>query len=62
MAETISAPDRCAVGEESGADPRVDLVSFHEEFYRWLPTRGNALFELTDALLCSGTAVRTLVE
>ena len=62
VAVTISAPDRCAVGEESGADPRVDLVSFHEEFYRWLPTRGNALFELTDALLCSGTAVRTLVE
>ena len=59
---SISVPDRWAVGEESVPDPRVDLVSFHEEFYRCLPTRGNALFELTDALLCSGTAVRTLVE
>nr|WP_328799850.1 NF041680 family putative transposase [Rhodococcus sp. WAY2] len=38
------------------------MVSFREEFYRCLPTRGDALFELTDALLCSGTAVRTLVE
>jgi len=31
-------------------------------FSRCLPARGDALFELTDALLCSGTAVRTLVE
>lgn len=59
---SISVPDRWAVGEESVPDPRVDLVSFREEFYRCLPTRGDALFELTDALLCSGTAVRTLVE
>jgi len=59
---SISVPDRWAVGDESVPDPRVDLVSFREEFYRCLPTRGDALFELTDALLCSGTAVRTLVE
>jgi hypothetical protein len=62
VAVSISVPDRWAVGEESVPDPRVDLVSFREEFYRCLPARGDALFELTDALLCSGTAVRTLVE
>jgi hypothetical protein len=62
VAVSISVPDRWAVGEGSVPDPRVDLVSFREEFYRCLPARGDALFELTDALLCSGTAVRTLVE
>ncbi|MGH9259129.1 MAG: NF041680 family putative transposase [Acidimicrobiales bacterium] len=35
---------------------------FRSRFYECLPARGDALFELTDALLCSGGAVHSLVE
>jgi hypothetical protein len=38
------------------------LAGFRREFYRCLTVRPDALFELTDALLCGDTPVRSLVE
>jgi DDE superfamily endonuclease len=38
------------------------LDEFRREFYRCLPARADALFELTDALLCSDGPVRSLVD
>ena len=58
----ISVPDQGVVGEGSDADARVALTSFREEFYRCLQARSDAVFELADALLCAGGAVRSLVE
>lgn len=54
---SISVPDLEAVGEESRIDARVELAVFRTRFYDCLPIRGDVLFELTDALLCS--AVRS---
>lgn len=39
-----------------------DLVLFRAEFYDCLSARADALFELTDAVLCTGGPVTTLVE
>ncbi len=39
-----------------------ELAGFREGFYRCLTARADALFELTDALLCTDGPVRTLVE
>ncbi|MCC2280559.1 transposase [Streptomyces sp. ET3-23] len=39
-----------------------ELSCFRREFYACLTARGDALFELTDALLCSDGPVKTLVE
>lgn len=38
-----------------------DLSEFREEFYRSLPRRGDALFELCDAVLCTDGPVTSLV-
>jgi hypothetical protein len=38
------------------------LSRFRTDFYACLPARADALFELTDALLCADGPVRTLVE
>ena len=62
MTVSISVPDLEAVGEESRIDARVELAVFRTRFYDCLPIRGDVLFELTDALLCSAGAVRSLVE
>jgi DDE superfamily endonuclease len=42
--------------------PRNDLAGFRQEFYRSLTARADALFELTDAMLCADGPVRSLVE
>ena len=39
-----------------------ELSRFRQEFYRCLPLRADALFELTDAVLCTDGPVRSLVE
>jgi hypothetical protein len=39
-----------------------ELAGFREDLYRCLTGRADALFELTDALLCTDGPVRTLVE
>ncbi|HXV94103.1 MAG TPA: NF041680 family putative transposase [Pseudonocardia sp.] len=41
---------------------RGDLVRFRGEFYGALTARADALFELTDAVLCADGPVRSLVE
>jgi hypothetical protein len=41
---------------------RGDLARFRQEFYTSLTLRADALFELTDALLCAGGPVRSLVD
>ena len=38
-----------------------DLSEFREEFYRCLPRRPDALFELADAVLCIDGLVTSLV-
>jgi hypothetical protein len=38
-----------------------ELARFRQEFYRCLPLRADALFELTDAVLCADGPVTTLV-
>ncbi|WP_217898688.1 NF041680 family putative transposase [Haloechinothrix alba] len=43
------------------ADALGDLAGFRGEFYRCLPRRADALFELTDAVLCAEGPVSTLV-
>jgi hypothetical protein len=52
----ISVHD-CGVGGALGA-----LSRFRQEFYQCLTARADALFELTDAVLCADGAVRSLVE
>jgi hypothetical protein len=41
---------------------RGDLDGFRGEFYRSCTARADALFELTDAVLCADGPVRSLVE
>ena len=41
---------------------RGDLDRFRQEFYTSLTARADALFELTDALLCADGPVRSLVD
>ncbi|MEV7231204.1 hypothetical protein AB0M79_29925, partial [Polymorphospora sp. NPDC051019] len=53
-------PDTSVVG--SAAGPAARLAGFRRDFYQCLPRRADALFELTDALLCSGGPVTSLVD
>jgi DDE superfamily endonuclease len=39
-----------------------ELSRFRHEFYASMPARAEALFELTDAVLCADGAVRSLVD
>ena len=39
-----------------------ELSGFRQEFYRCLPARADALFELVEAVLCADGPVRSLVE
>ncbi|WP_196470095.1 transposase [Planomonospora sp. ID91781] len=43
-------------------EPLTASSRFRTDLYDCLPTRADALFELTDALLCADGAVRSLVE
>jgi hypothetical protein len=47
---------------EKHREDRDELGRLRDEFYDSLSARADALFELTDALLCAGEPVRTLVE
>lgn len=44
------------------SEPFAELSRFRGEFYSCLTRRGDALFELTDAVLCADGPVRSLVE
>lgn len=57
----LKLPDPPAVSVPA-AGPVGILAGFRQEFYRCLPRRSDALFELTDAVLCSGGPVTSLVE
>ncbi len=49
-------------GEGDTRARRGDLARFRQEFYTSLTLRADALFELTDAVLCADGPVRSLVE
>src|SRR3954470_14451457 len=49
-------------GEGDTRARRGDLARFRQEFYTSLTTRSDALFELTDAVLCADGPVRSLVD
>jgi hypothetical protein len=55
----------CLVISVHDVDPAESigrLARFRREFHRSMTARADALFELTDALLCGGAPVRSLVE
>jgi hypothetical protein len=47
--------------ETAAASPAMALSTFRRGFYECLTSRSDALFELTDALLCTDGPVKTLV-
>lgn len=62
MAVETSVVDGRRVGEYAPAASVDDLVRFRAEFYDCLTARADALFELTEAVLCADGPVTTLVE
>ena len=48
--------------DQACASALGELSAFRQEFYTSLTTRADALFELTDAVLCADGPVRSLVE
>ena len=54
--QLISVHDGVVAGESG------DLAGFRREFYQCLSRRADALFELTDAVLCAQAPVRSLPE
>ena len=62
MAAMTSVVHAQAGGSEDTPARRGDLGRFREEFYGSLPARADALFELTDAVLCAAGPVTSLVE
>lgn len=61
VAVVDSVPDAGVGGVAIGSARLDDLAVFRQEFYRCLPLRADALFELTDAVLCADGPVTTLV-
>jgi len=57
---------QCCAGLDPGRGRhparRGDLARFRQEFYTSLTLRADALFELTDAVLCAEGLVRSLVD
>lgn len=51
-----------SVHDTGGAGAFGDLSRFRQEFYQCLRTRADALFELSDAVLCTDGRVTSLVE
>src|SRR3954447_8429586 len=49
-------------GDDDTLSRRADLACFRQEFYVSLTARADALFELTDAVLCVDGPVRSLVD
>jgi hypothetical protein len=62
MAAMVSVAYVQAVEPGGTPDRRGDLARFREEFYGSLTARADALFELTDAILCADGPVRSLVD
>jgi hypothetical protein len=53
--------DRVA-GRDAGVEALTVLTGFRQELYNCFTARGDALFELADAVLCTDGPVRTLVD
>jgi hypothetical protein len=53
MAAVLSVTHAQTVQREDTPAGRGDLARFREEFYGSLTARADALFELTDAVLCA---------
>jgi len=51
-----------SVHDTTAAGALGELSGFRQEFYHCLPSRSDALFELTDAMLCTQGPVTSLVE
>jgi hypothetical protein len=62
VAVAESVPDVLTGGRDAIPASRDDLTSFRRSFYDCLTARADALFELTDAVLCAGGPVTSLVE
>lgn len=57
---SVACVDPAVAGDTPGRGG--DLARFREEFYGCLTARADALFELTDAILCADGPVRSLVD
>ena len=62
VAAVVSVTHARTVDPEDTPARRGDLARFREEFYGALTARADALFELTDAILCADGPVRSLAE
>lgn len=62
VAAVVSVAYSRAAAAGDNAARRGDLGWFRQEFYRSLTARADALFELTDAVLCAEGPVRSLVD
>ncbi|MDN5749279.1 MAG: transposase [Pseudonocardia sp.] len=62
VAVVVSVPHEGVPGQDTIAARRGDLVRFRQEFYGSLTARADALFELTDAVLCADGPVRSVVD
>jgi hypothetical protein len=62
VAALLSVAHACSTTRGDTSARRGDLDRFRQEFYTSLTARADALFELTDALLCADGPVRSLVD
>ena len=62
MAAMLSVAHGRAAGQPDTPGPLGDLDRFRQVFYGSLSARADALFELTDAVLCADGPVRSLVD
>jgi hypothetical protein len=62
VAAMLSVAHARAAGQPDTPGPLGDLDRFRQEFYGSLSARADALFELTDAMLCADGRVTSLVE
>jgi hypothetical protein len=62
VAALLSVAHACPTTRGDTSARRGDLDRFRQEFYTSLTARADALFELTDALLCADGPVRSLVD
>jgi DDE superfamily endonuclease len=61
VAVSVTVQQRSRGGEHAGSARLDDLDAFRGAFYDCLTLRADALFELTDAVLCAEGPVSTLV-
>jgi len=62
VAAVVSVAQAWIRVEDDTPARRGDLARFRQEFYTSLTLRADALFELTDAVLCADGPVRSLVD